>query len=141
MNKIAAVLFTFCFLGIMVGSADGETRDQLKKKFEKRLGKLQEYKSANKVGETSKGYVEALDKKYLKDKDFKKLVDAENADRKKLYEIIAKEQSTDKKKMTVAEVGKQNAIVKFKKAGAAEYFKGKDGKWRTKKEMLKKKRK
>jgi uncharacterized protein YdbL (DUF1318 family) len=140
MNRIMTILLVLCFVGITIGDAVGETRDQLKGKFEKRLEKLQEYKGANKVGETNKGYAEALDEKYLKDKDLKKLVDAENADRKKLYKMIAKEQSTAEKKMTIEEVGKQNAIVKFKKAGGSEYFKGKDDKWRTKEEMLKKKK-
>lgn len=140
MSRITIVLSVLCFLTVAVAGAAAETRDELKKKFEGRLEDLQKYKSAGKVGETHEGYVEALKEKHLEDKDLKKIVDAENADRKTLYGIIAKEQSTDKKKVTVAEVGKQNAIVKFKKAGPAEHFKAKDGKWRKKEAMLKEKK-
>ncbi len=141
MSRITIVLSALCFLTVAVAGAAAETRDELKKKFEKRLEDIQKHKSAGKVGETHEGYVEALKEKYLEDKDLKKIVDAENADRKTLYGIIAKEQSTDKKKMTVAEVGNNNVKVKFEKAGPAEYFKAKDGKWRQKEAMLKAKKK
>ncbi len=141
MSRITIVLSTLCFLTVAVAGAAAGTRGELKKEFEERLEDLQKYKSAGKVGETHEGYVEALKEKYLKDKDLKKIVDAENADRKTLYGIIAKEQSTDKKKVTAAEVGNHNVKVKFEKAGLEEYFKAKDGKWRQKKAMLEAKKK
>ncbi len=117
-------------------TARAATKEELSKRFKKRFDALQKYKDAGKVGETSTGYVEALDAKYLKDKNLKKIVEAENADRRELYELLARELSNPKTPVTAEQVGKQNAINKFKKAAGHEYFKGKDGKWRTKKEML-----
>ena len=141
MSRIAIVLSVLCLLVVAVPGAGAETREELKKKFEKRFKDLQKYKKAGKIGETNVGYVEALDEKYLKDKDLKKLLDAENADRTKLYKIVAKLHPTDDGEVTIEHVGKQNAMLKFKKAGPEEYFKGKDGKWRQKKAMLKEKKK
>jgi uncharacterized protein YdbL (DUF1318 family) len=116
--------------------AKEESKDAIAKRLEGRLDALQEYKDAGKLGETNRGYVEAVKPAYLKDKKLKKLVAAENEDRRKLYVLVAEEQSSDEEKVSVEQVGKQNAIIKFRKAAEREYFKGKDGKWRTKKEML-----
>lgn len=138
MRTSVVVLTVICFLAA-VPAAAGETQEELQKKFESRLEKLQNYKDGNKLGETHEGYVEALKEKYLKDKKLDKIIKDENSDREKLYTLIAKKQSTGKQKVAVEDVGKQNAIIKFKKAGMEEYFKGKDGKWRRKKDMLKKK--
>ncbi len=116
--------------------AKEESKDAIAKRLEGRLDALQEYKDAGKLGETNRGYVEAVKPAYLKDKKLKKLVAAENEDRRKLYALVAEEQSTDEEEVSVEQVGKQNAIIKFRKAAEREYFKAKDGKWRTKKEML-----
>ncbi|MBN2713947.1 MAG: DUF1318 domain-containing protein [Planctomycetes bacterium] len=109
----------------------GDTKESIKERLEKRHPELLKLKVSGKVGEISQGYVEAIKDNDAKDKDIKKIIDEENADRKALYEIIAKEDKT-----TVEQVGKHAFIVKFEKAGLNEYFKGKDGVWRTKKEML-----
>lgn len=131
--RTVVVVLTAIFLLATVPAAAGESKEDLQKKFESRLKELQSYKKADKLGETNKGYVEALKKEYLKDKKLDKIIKNENSDRKKLYTLIAKKQ-----KAAVENVGRQNAIIKFKKAGMEEYFKGKDGKWRRKRDMLKK---
>jgi uncharacterized protein YdbL (DUF1318 family) len=141
MYRVAVVLAAV-FVAASACPGAEESKEDLKKKFEKRLEDVQKYKQAGKVGETCQGYLEALKEDYVKkDKKLKKLLEAENADRKKLYGIIAKEQSTEKEKVTAEDVGKQNVKIKFKKAGKDEYFKAKDGKWRKKSEMLKAKKK
>lgn len=110
-----------------------ETKESLKKRFEARHAKLLGYKTAGKVGETAGGYVMVVKAEYASDTAMNAVLEAENADRKALYAILAKEQG-----QTVAYIGRQNAIFKFKKAGPDEYFRGRDGVWRQKKEMLKK---
>ena len=109
-----------------------ETEAAIKKKFEARHKALLKFKTAGKIGETAKGYVEPLEPSFAREPKVKSLVDAENADRKTLYGLLARKQ-----KASVGEVARQNAILKFKKAGTEEFFKGKDGVWRKKKDMLK----
>ena len=126
---LAAAVFTLC-TGIGLAAA---TKESLKKNFEARHPKILTLKTIGKVGETSKGFLEPVKVKFAPASKEQKMIEAENGDRSKLYAILAKEQNT-----TVEEVGRQNAIFKFKKAGLDDYFKGKVGTWRQKKEMLKK---
>jgi len=55
-------------------------------------------------------------------------VEDENADRKALYELIAKKEET-----TPEKVAERNAARNFEKAKPGEWLKGKDGKWEQKK--------
>ena len=136
MYRIMLALTIVCVAASVVTAA-GETEADLKKKFEKRNDEIVKAKDEGKVGETHEGYLEALKEETLKkDKALKKLIEEENKDRKKLYKIVAKKQSTEKEKMTVEAVAKAAVKVKFSKAGDKEYFKGKDGKWRTKAQMV-----
>ena len=136
MYRIAVALSVACLV-VFASYAAGETEDALKKKMEKRIDDIQKHKDAGKVGETHEGYLEAVKEDDLKkDKALKKLIEAENADRKNAYGMIAKRLSTKEKKMTVKAVGNNAVKIKFDKAGDKEYFKGKDGKWRTKAQMV-----
>jgi uncharacterized protein YdbL (DUF1318 family) len=109
------------------------SKKELKKRFEDRHEQIVELKTAGKIGETTKGYLEAVTEEAAADKKVAALLEAENADRKALYGLLAGEQKT-----TVEAVARQNAIFKFKKAAKSELFKGKDGTWRKKADMLKK---
>src|SRR5438105_4962436 len=80
----------------------------LRKRFEQRYEQVHALKSKGVIGETSDGYVEFVKEK---DKSAASLVDDENADRKKLYELIAKKEGT-----TVAKVAERNAKRNFEKA-------------------------
>lgn len=111
----------------------GDSKDDLKKRFKERHDKLVEMKEDGKIGETYLGYVEAVKNEYAKDDAVKKLITAENEDRRKLHAILAEEEGT-----SVEDVARQSAIFKFRKAGLEEWFKAKDGVWRQKKDMLKK---
>lgn len=140
MRTVVIVLTAICFLAAVPAAATaGESKAELQKKFEARLKTIQAYKEKDKLGETNLGYIEALKEEYLKDKKLDKIIKDENGDREKLYEIMAKELSTDKEKVTAKDVGTNNVKLKLRKAGPEEYFKCKDGKWRRKKEMVKKK--
>ena len=97
--------------------------DKLRDRFKQRYPQVQELKKAGVVGETSDGYLDYVKKKDPKAAD---LVDAENADRKRLYESIAKEKGT-----TVDLVASQAAKRNFAKAADGEYLK-EDGTWKKK---------
>lgn len=121
-------------LGGISTALTADSKDDIKARAKKRYPELKKLKEAGKIGETYLGFVEPFTKKAAKIEQVKKIVLAENADREKLYAIIAKEMKT-----SVEVVAKNNAIRIFKKAGDEEYFKGKDGKWRQKKSMKKRK--
>ena len=99
------------------------TKKELQAKFEQRYPEIKKYKADGKVGETSAGFLEAV-----KDADgaLSKLIDDENADRRALYELIAKDEKVD-----VDVVAKRAAQRNFKKAAPGEYIK-EDGKWKQK---------
>ena len=121
MMLIGALLFGT--LATVARAAD-DKESQLQKRFEKRDKEIRALKKAGTIGETADGYVE-----FVKDEDSKAkdTVDAENADRKALYEHIA-----DKTKTTADKVAERAAKRNFEHASAGEYLKDKNGKWKKK---------
>ena len=106
--------------------AHASTKEELQKRFKERDPKLGELKQSGTIGETFHGYVELVDEK-SKDTDAQSLVEAENADRKELYKLIAEREGT-----TADVVAERNAKRVFDKAKVGEYLKGSDGKWKKK---------
>jgi uncharacterized protein YdbL (DUF1318 family) len=106
-----------------------DTKEDIRKRMESRYAELLKLKKEGVIGETSEGYTELLPSASKKERA-KKIVTDENADRKALYALIASDS-----KSTAAKVGQANAARIYGKAGDTEYFKGKDGVWRRKKEM------
>ena len=111
-----------------------EPMEDIQARMKKRFKALQDLKIKGKIGETQKGWIEAVHEENAKDLVIKKIIEAENGDREKLYKIIAKRTDT-----TPKTVGEQNALRIFKKAKPDALFKGKDDKWRPKKLINKKK--
>ena len=97
--------------------------EKLRARFKERYPQVEELKKAGVIGETSDGYLDYVKKKDSKAAD---VVDAENADRKDLYEAIAKRENT-----TADLVAERNAKRNFEKAKAGEYLR-EDGKWKKK---------
>jgi uncharacterized protein YdbL (DUF1318 family) len=144
MKRIARILTLLLGLGVLLPGAamaqrsddDGDERREqredprkakLQERFKARDLDLDRYKKDGKVGETTKGLVEAVKREYLEDEDLKELVEDENRDRRELYEIIAEEKDQDAD--VVAELAaRQN----FKRARAGEYLKTANGEWRKK---------
>lgn len=104
--------------------AMADRRDELQARFKKRFEQVRQYKDQGKVGETSTGLLEAV-----KDADdaLKSLIEAENADRRELYRLIAEKEGT-----TPDVVARTNAIRNFRRAKAGDWLKADDGKWRQK---------
>ena len=144
MKRIARILTVLLGLGLLLPGAamaqrsddDGDERraqredprkDKLQERFKARDLDLDRYKKAGKVGETTKGLVEAVKREYLEDEALEELIDDENRDRRELYEIIAEEKGQDAD--VVAELAaRQN----FKRARSGEYLQTANGEWRKK---------
>jgi uncharacterized protein YdbL (DUF1318 family) len=131
-NFIAAAIYLLVlFIGSSLLLAE-DTMDDIKDRMKERYPKLKELKEEKKLGETQQGFVEIIIEDSSEVARIQKFAEAENADREKLYDLIAKSTQT-----TAEVVGKNNAIRIFKKAGDEELFKGPDGKWYQKKDIEK----
>jgi uncharacterized protein YdbL (DUF1318 family) len=121
-----------------------DVRAQLKERMKQRAPLLDRLRVEQKVGETFEGLVEPVKASYggekadprdPKSQTISEVVDAENRDRRALFEIIAKETN-----VAPAEVGKQNGIRNLERASAQQWFKLQDGKWVQKKDVRPEKR-
>jgi len=115
-----AILATMLFTGV---DALALTRGELKDRFKQRYPALRAAKEAGKVGETYKGFVEAVES----DKSVASLVDEENNDRTELYKQLAADEKT-----TPEKVGEVNGERNFKNAAPGTFLKGRDGAWKKK---------
>lgn len=90
-------------------------KKRLEARSEARYPDLQRYKSAGKLGETSRGLVEAVKES---DAALSKLIEEENADRKALYALLSAEQGVSAE-VVAKRAGQRN----FKNAKKGEYLK------------------
>ena len=93
---------------------------EIKDRMKERLGTIVELKNNGIVGENNLGYLEFVGGK----KEKEDVVAAENKDRAKVYEAIAKKQNT-----TVDKVGERRAIQIAEKADPGDWLKDSSGKW------------
>ena len=109
-----------------------DQRVELKQRIAARHSLLEKFRDAGKVGETADGQVklvkaadgtEQVDAKDAAKGTIADLVDAENKDRRAVYEIVAKEEKT-----SVAEVAKQNGLSNLKRAKPEHWIEVK-GQW------------
>ncbi len=105
-----------------------DRKAELQERFARRLDEVRRLKDAGKIGETTMGYLEAVDAKNLDDRSVRTLLDEENADRRELYDLIAKEQKT-----TVDVVADRAARRAYGDAHPGDYFKNGKGEWVRKK--------
>ena len=134
--RVLFVPLMLYILALLLGaslSLAQDNKNDIKARMKERYSELKKLKKEGKVGETKLGSVKPVTEKYAKDKNIQKIVSAENADREKLYRIIANEAKT-----TVKVVRENNARRIFLKTVGEEYFEDKDGKWRQKKKLKKK---
>lgn len=116
--------FALLVVGLAAATWAGPTMAELQKRFEQRYPAILKLKATGVVGETHVGYLEIV-----KDgtAEAQALVTAENADRKQLYERIARDEAT-----TPELVAARNAARNFRKARPGEFLKGPDGQWKQK---------
>ena len=118
-------VFSLLMLSALLSPVAADELDDLKKRFQERAPALGKLKAAGKLGETDKGYVEPVKGAELPAAD-KKLMQAENRDRRAGYDIIAK-----KRNISSAKVGQLAGAKKIKSAKAGEWVK-QGGSWKKK---------
>ncbi len=92
----------------------------IKTRMKERLPRIVELKEAGIIGETSQGFLAFVGG----DRTGQAVVAAENQDRQRVYEAIAKQQGT-----TAELVGKRRAMQLFANAKAGEWLQKPDGQW------------
>ena len=122
-NRFFTAIFSLFILGALLSPAIADELDDLKKRFKERAHALSKLKEAGQLGETDKGYVEPVKGAELPAED-KKLMQAENRDRRAGYDIIAK-----KRNISSAKVGQLAGAKKIKSAKAGEWVK-QGGSWK-----------
>jgi uncharacterized protein YdbL (DUF1318 family) len=117
-RTIIAILPVF-ILGFLITDGYSSSKD-IKQRMIARLPVIKSLKDNGIVGENNKGYLEFIGNK----KEKADVVQAENDDRKQVYEAIAKQQST-----TVELVGKHRAAQIANKAETGDWLQDANGKW------------
>jgi len=113
---------------------------ELKQRFEERYRRVLRAKTDGKVGETFEGFLAPLAEKFLDDDaDLAALVEEENDDREKLYELLAKDVKDEvdepaREKVTPEIVAERNAKRNFRNARDGEFLRMEDGVWVQKKD-------
>ena len=122
-TMIAILCVTLAAIAYTPTTRAAETKEELQKRFEARLPQVEELKKKGTVGETDEGYLDFVAARSDKAGE---LVDEENGDRRKLYDLIAAKTGT-----TAAVVAKRAAGRNFERAKSGEFLK-ESGKWRKK---------
>jgi len=115
-------LMPLFIIGIVFIAAPAGAGD-IKARMKARLPEIKALKASGAVGENNTGYLQVLGGKTAN----ANVVEAENKDRGKVYEFIAKQQKT-----TIDVVGKQRARTIRNNARSGEWIQTEDGKWRKK---------
>ncbi len=113
-TAVSLIIMSFLFIN---ASAFGEG---IKARMKARMPAILELKDKGIVGEDKNGYLQFVGKK----KEKADLIAAENADRKKVYSHIAKQQGT-----TAQLVGERRALQIAKKAKPGTWLQDQSGKW------------
>ena len=118
-HKTIILLVPVFILGTLLTNAYSSSK-AIKKRMIERLPTIRELKGKGLIGENNKGYLEFVGSK----KEKANVIRAENKDRRKVYDAIAKQQGT-----TVELVGQHRAIQIAKKAKPGEWLQDANGKW------------
>jgi len=118
--SVAAFALAFAVPQALSAADDAAT---IKKNMADRKPKIEVLKKAGSIGENKTGYLEAMKDVKLEDAD-KKLVEAENRDRRTIYSAIAKKEGS-----TVDKVGELRAKQIRSKAAEGEFIQDEEGNW------------
>ena len=121
---MAVVLGCGMFAAAPQAAAAGNTAQTIKQNMQKRLPAINALLKKGAVGEANTGLLAVLGT--VSDEE-KKVVEAENQDRKTVYAAIARQQ-----KATAELVGQRRAKQIADRAPAGTRIQGADGKWQTK---------
>ena len=121
-NMLITILFVIAIFSTMAGSAWGGAKE-IKARMAERLPVIVELKQNGIVGENNQGLLEFVGAA----KEKADVVEAENKDRKIVYEAIAKKTGT-----TAEIVGQRRAKQIAEIAGSGEWLQDDTGKWKQK---------
>ncbi len=120
--KPGSILLLLAF--VLVGLSAFAQSEDIKANMRARLPIIDALKGQGDIGETKEGYVAFVGEKKMKED----VIAAENQDRRKVYEAIAKQQGT-----TPDLVGKLRAKQIAERAVAGTWLQDENGKWYQKK--------
>lgn len=123
LKKVITIISVF-ILGVLITTDVNSASDSIKQRMIDRLPDIKALKDQGIVGENNLGFLEFIGNR----KEKADVVAAENADRKSVYEAIAKNQGT-----TVEVVGQHRAIQLADKAQSGDWLQDANGKWYKKK--------
>ena len=118
MFKRIFVVLAIIILGIL--TADAYAAESIKERMISRLPVINDLKARGVIGENNMGFLEFVGNR----KEKADVVEAENMDRKTVYEAIAKRQGA-----TVELVGQHRAVQIADKARPGELLQDANGKW------------
>jgi len=124
MMKKAYVAGLAILLCIVFAAGAFPSAKEIQARMIARLPEIKALKDQGLVGENNKGFLEFVGQQ----KEKEDVVTAENQDREKVYEAIARQQGT-----TVELVGQHRAIQIAQKAQPGEWLQDANGKWYRKK--------
>jgi uncharacterized protein YdbL (DUF1318 family) len=115
------VVFLFMLMVILLVSLPNYCQDDpIKERFLKRKPILDQLKNDGFIGENNQGYVEFR----ISNDEYTELVEQENADRRVIYQRIAKRHGTD-----VEVVGRRRAVQIAKIAKKGHWLQDEEGRW------------
>lgn len=110
---------------LLASPASADERQELRQRFKQRFAAILKLKDAGRLGETSQGYL-AVPPQGSLDNDSKALMEQENADRRRLYELIAAETGASPEL-----VGQRNGQRNFDEASKGHWLR-QGNQWRQK---------
>lgn len=120
-RSIFLVLLAALLFGVAPATVHAQSKEALAKRFKERLPAIDKLRQAGLVGENNQGYLEPRGNLSTEQG---KTVEAENADRKALYEMISKQLG-----VSANVVGERRAVDIAKQARAGIWLQKPNGEW------------
>lgn len=130
--RTSLLILSFCTAALIppAYAADQTTTNaaakaELKTSFDSRSAQLAAAKATGSIGECTDGTVALVGD--IVDANLGAAIEAENADRKRLYQLLASETNA-----SAAQIGERNAMRNYQNAKAGEWLRTRDGIWKKK---------
>jgi uncharacterized protein len=120
MKNRMVVLWVLAFTAILLATSSVSFAQDIKARFKERLPKIIELKSKGIIGENNQGYLDFVGSV----RQMQDVVEAENRDRRIVYEEIARQQGT-----TVQTVGQRRALQLRDLANPGDWVQDDAGRW------------
>ena len=119
-NVFSIILSIIIFAGFLSNAAAFAGANEVKERMKNRLPTILSLKKQGIIGENNKGLLEFVGSQ----KDKQDIIEAENSDRRKVYEAIAQKQG-----VTAESVGQRRALQIANNANPGDWLQDANGKW------------